>query len=113
MKGKVMRKQITMNMTVEEIVTEMCEGNPGAINAMMALVTSGDPQETFVYLLHLDDMNMWGPQIWVAYKDFCKGNLEKLKMAILERDPIMVEFVNKICPDQRAVTGGASSRRPS
>lgn len=65
--------------------------------------------QNFMFLLNLDDMNIRGPQIWVAYKDICKGDLEQLVGRIEKRDPELVAAINRIIPDgEQAVEHGAS-----
>lgn len=87
-----MRKKIELNMTPMDVMLTMAEGNPGAISAMTSLMEDG-PQGIFD-VLHLDDMNMRGPQVWVAYKDFCGGNTKIFREKIRARDKEMISFVN-------------------
>lgn len=65
-----------------------------------------------MFILDLDDMGMRGSQIWVAWKDHCKCDLEAFKKALQDRDPAMVATVNAsrghADGTPRAVTGGAS-----
>jgi hypothetical protein len=89
----------------------MSEGIPGAITVLVELLN--DPSGMgFLDVLHLDDMGMRGSQIWVAYKDHCKGDFEAFKKALKDRDPAMVATVNAsrgLAPGTPpAVTGGAS-----
>ncbi len=63
-------------------------------------------------VLALDDMNLRGWQIWVAWKDHCKADMPTFLKALAERDPEMVATVNSSkggSPETpRAVTCGAS-----
>jgi len=94
----------------KDMVVKMCEGNPGALNVLMMLLTNdaGEPNEAMrVFdLLHLDDMGMRGPSIWVGYKDHCGEDLTKFRAAIRARDPEMVATIVK--EGYPAVTSGAS-----
>jgi hypothetical protein len=99
------RKRLDMTMTTRDVIVEMSEGNPGAINAMMALLQGGG---SVLDLLHLDNMGMRGSQIWVAFKDHCEGDVAAFVSAIRERDPDMIATVNENCPEHRAVRSGAS-----
>ena len=103
-----MRKKITLNMTVHDIVMLMAEGNPGAITVMLQLL--GDAEEGFHLLLHLDDMNIRGPQIWVGYKDHCKEDIEVFKLSIKNRDMGMCAVINRSMGkyEHLAVPNGAS-----
>lgn len=92
-----------------DVVMKMAEGNPGAVTVCGKLM-AGDPLG-FMALLSLDDMDIRGGQIWAAYKDHCGEDIELLRQAIKKRDPSMVATVNRVCPDQKAVTSGASFKR--
>lgn len=91
------------------IFLTMCEGNPGALQVLMKLAE--DPMG-LMFILDLDDMGMRGSQIWIAWKDHCKCDLEVFKKALRDRDPAMVATVNAhrgTAPGTpQAVTGGAS-----
>lgn len=102
------REKITLHMNQMDVLIAMAEGNPGAISAMTQLLE--DPAGLFD-VLHLDDMNMRGPQIWVGFKDFAGQDVGKFREAIRKRDPEMVAIVNRECPDQKATQHGASYRR--
>lgn len=60
--------------------------------------------------LNLDDMNMRGSQIAVAYSDYAGRDVQKFIAAVNERDSLMVAAVNEKCAytGEIAVTGGAS-----
>ena len=96
---------IQLNDTPMEAIISLAEGNPGAAVVMGKLMQ--DPIG-FMDVLHLDDMGMKGPQIWVAFEDHCKGDIEALRKAIRSRDPELVATVNRECPDRKAVCHGAS-----
>lgn len=103
------REKLNTTGDMKEAIVQMSEGNPGAINVLIQLMK--DPME-FIDILNLDDMNMRGSQIWIAYKDHCKEDIEALRKAIRDRDPEMVATVNASRgsdPDAPpAVTHGAS-----
>lgn len=97
--------------SVTNLIMDLAEGNPGAITAMMQLMEAcgGDPMEAFMPLLGLDDMNMRGSQIWAGFKYHCKGDAKAFLQCIKDRDPAMIETVNKEVPGSEvAVTSGAS-----
>lgn len=90
----------------------MSEGNPGAASVIGQLMQ--DPCEGFMAVLHMDDMNIRGCQIWVGYKDHCGSDIDRFKAAILDRDAAMVETINRIALPQtghKAVEHGASFQR--
>lgn len=104
------RERITLTGTTFDLIVQMAEGNPGAVNALAALMK--DDEMALMRILDLDDMGMRGSQIHVALKDHCKGDIEKFRKALLDRDPAMVATVNACrghAPGTpHAVTGGAS-----
>lgn len=102
-----MREKISLNDTLETIVRKLSLGNPGALRVCMELMQD---QMGFGLILDLDDMNMRGPQIWIAYKDHCREDLDLFKRLIRERDPDMVATVNNSAghSEPKAVTSGAS-----
>ena len=72
------------DMNYKEAISVMSDGNPGAINVMCMLINH-DPVKGQVALCHLDDMGIYGSQIWIAYKDICGQDIELLMKKIYER----------------------------
>jgi hypothetical protein len=103
-----MRAKLNTSGSMIDAVVQMSEGNPGAITALMTLIKRG--MEGFMGVLQLDDMNMRGPQIWVAYSDYCGKDDEKFYRACMDRDAAMVDMVNDHggAGGERAVVSGAS-----
>lgn len=97
--------------TLQDLILAVGEDNPGAITVLANLAKS-DPVAGFTYILGLDDMNMRGGQVWIAFKDHCGSDLAKLVECIKARDQAMVDTVNRLTGPsrERAVTGGASFR---
>lgn len=107
--GLRQRGKISGTMSVADIISEMSEGNPGAINVMCMLVKSD--KLGVLHLLALDDMNIWGPQIWVGFKDHCNQDLDLFIKCLEDRDPAMVRTINANFHEAIAVMQGASYRR--
>lgn len=111
MEGKL-REEIRLGMSVMDLFMVISEGNPGAMNVMARLLES-DEVSGFVTLLALDDMNIRGTQLWLAYNDFCQGDLGKLHDVAEQRDYELVKFLNtegmKGNHPYKAVVRGASS----
>lgn len=110
------REAVDTSKGVQELIVLMSEGNPGALRVLMELVSTGPMGDGVKAILDLDDMNLRGPQIWVAYKDHCQGSLEAFADAIKARDPELVRTVNaEMQRDEsfqfEAVTAGGSSKR--
>lgn len=104
------RQKISLNTSLKEAIIFMSEGNPGALRVLCELVKS-DPMTGMVDVLHLDDMNIRGSQIWVGYKDYCREDIEKFRVALRERNKEMVEIINQECQEEQSVVGGASYER--
>ena len=106
-----MREKIKPTDDVKGIIIKLAEGVPGAMSVLLQL-TSLSAEECFTCLLGLDDMNMRGSQIWVAYKDICKEDIAVLVAHLKRRDEAMVNYLN--APEQgfeeKAVTRGGSVR---
>lgn len=105
------RKSITGDMSLEDVILEMCEGNPGGLNVMMSMMHQLGTMDAVRNILLLDDMDIRGSQIWVAYKDHCGGDMDKFTKLIMSRDLEMIATVNRECPDRVAVRNGGSWRK--
>ncbi len=102
------RRALPDNWT--DMIVHMSEGNPGGISVLCQLAKR-DMAEGTMAIIEMDDMNIRGSQVWAAYKDFCDEDLDKLLLAVRERNESMVEKVNEICAypgEYRAITFGAS-----
>lgn len=97
------RAKLNINCRAIDTIVQMAEGNPGAATVLTDLFRVNP-----IHILDLDDMNIRGEQIWVAYRAHCNGSLAALAECLTSRDRRMVETVNKACPNHKAVTGGAS-----
>ena len=108
------REKIELTDTGMDLMVKMSEGNPGALSVLVKLMATDDPLDIML-VLHLDDMNIRGAQIWIGYKDHCGEDIEKFKEAIRNRDLEMVNTINNsrgLSPGTpRAVEHGASSQR--
>jgi hypothetical protein len=91
-----MREEINLDGDTMDLLTTMAEGNPGGLTVMMKLLEN-DPIVGLAHILHLNDMNIRGTQIWVGYKDHCKSDLQVFIQAIKDRDEAMIDTINKNC----------------
>ena len=110
------RKSLELSDTPMDIILKMSERNPGGLNVVMSILDL-PPEDVDHFmgpmglLLDLDDMNIRGSQIWLAYKDHCKEDLPTLVKAIRDRDPQMVKTINDLSSGEEvAVTAGGSYR---
>lgn len=73
--------RITLEQTLIESLVAMCDGNPGALSVCTQLLKEGehiDPDNAFGgfgHILTLDMLGVYGPSIWMLYKDCCKQDL--------------------------------------
>ncbi|KKL26547.1 hypothetical protein LCGC14_2394180 [marine sediment metagenome] len=106
------RADIMIDMSTLELVTLMAEGNQGALNTLTKIMTVDGLDDFFELILNLDDMNIRGEQIWVAYTDHAMMNADKLKACARNRCPVMIDVVNRRCSVRHiAVVRGASVKR--
>ena len=103
------REKIDLRDTTMDVFVKMSEGNPGAMIVISRLCTA---PEDFLLVLDLDDMNMRGSQIWVAYKDHCFKDIDNFKTLVRARDQAMVDTVNRNnrVDGEKAVRHGGSYR---
>lgn len=103
------RKPLNIHkIQIQDCLATMAEGNIGALNVLMAL--SRHDFNGFVAILDLDDMNMRGEQIWIAFKYHCDQSIAKLMELCRNRDKAMVDHVNREHKAHVAVQLGGSSR---
>lgn len=75
------QERIKLTDTLLDATVKLGEGNPGAISVIMQLIKNGsiiDPDAAFgeiANLLSLDSLGIYGPRIWMLYKDVCDQNL--------------------------------------
>lgn len=104
------RKKLNVNESVANVAAQMCEGNPGAIAALSSILTKRE--DGLLVVLSLDDMNIRGCQIWVAYKDWAGGDVDKLAKGAFDRDQSMIDMVNERSGIEEVAThSGASDTR--
>jgi len=76
--------RIELSDDIYSIMTKMCEGNPGALTVLINLIKETeriDPDAAmgpYAHLLNLDSAGIYGPRIWVLFKDTCGQNLTEM-----------------------------------
>lgn len=81
--------RVKLTDTSHAAIVKMAEGSPGAVAAMVDILTSSslyDPESAgggLMSLLALDDLGVYGSKIWVLYSDICGKDVRKV--AILMR----------------------------
>ena len=74
------KTRITANMSMEEMLITMSEGNPGALTCMMQMMNS-DPMALLDILL-FDSMGIYGSKIYMVWNDCCGRDMKKFKETI-------------------------------
>jgi len=83
-----MNERIELKDTMMDVFHKMSEGNPGALSVCFQLQSETskiDPDAAMpevINLLGLDTLGIYGPRIWMLYKDFCKEDIVNV-MAVL------------------------------
>ena len=75
------KNRITADMTVQDMLLTMCEGNPGALTCMMELLFAGSDTGLLDILL-FDSMGIYGSKIYMVWNDCCGRDMEKFKKTI-------------------------------
>jgi hypothetical protein len=76
-----MSERITLTDNIQDIVAKLSEGNPGALTVCMGILEKAqtiDPDAAMsglMSLLKLDSLGVYGPRIWMLYKDVCGEDL--------------------------------------
>lgn len=71
-------------MSPMDIFMALSDGNPGAINVLVGLAEKGskiDPDSMLGgigALFALDTFAIYGPSIWMLYKDICDSNISRM-----------------------------------
>lgn len=83
-----MKKRIELTDNVRSAILKMCDGNPGALDALIQVAQHAekiDPQGAmggFGAILMLDTLGIYGTNIYILYNDVCDRKVSRL-IAIL------------------------------
>ncbi len=75
--------KIKLGMSAFQAIFTVSEGNPGALNVLTESLKKSpeiDPDngfQEFGLIINLDALEIYGPNIWMLYKDLCGENLSK------------------------------------
>jgi len=91
------RKEINLHDNFQELLMKMSEGNPGGLSVLMQIAKefSKCPEDAFIHMMLLDDMNIRGSQIWMGYKDYCGSDIKKFIQCIKEKNQGMINKINE------------------
>lgn len=80
--------------TVEEFIWNVSQGNPGAVNVCARILQTPSPHAELA-LLACQDHGLRGSRLWVAYKDLCGEDIERL--------------IQRLCADPEPLVAGADA----
>lgn len=81
--------------TIEDVMTKLSEGNPGALTALTDVVESRGPHEFLKFALDLDVYEIYGPDIWRGYKDYCDQDAEEFYQLVSDSDADFLAFIDE------------------
>ncbi len=104
-----MNRQYIKTGNIDEIISTMSEDNTIAkeilCNCMQEFASTWKYIE---WLIVLDDMNIRGNQIQIAYENYATGDIKMLIKGIENRDPNIVDLINSAYVfEERACLSGA------
>ncbi len=74
-------------------IMRMAKGIPGAVVVMVRLLEEHPIGQQVIDIL--DEMKLYGSDIWFGYKDHCKRNLHGFASAVLNKDQAMLKTIQK------------------
>lgn len=79
--GKIMAKErITADMSIDDMVVTMSEGNPGALTCMVNMLNY-NPM-ALLDILFFDTMEIYGSKIYMLWNDCCGRDMDKFNKTI-------------------------------
>jgi basic membrane lipoprotein Med (substrate-binding protein (PBP1-ABC) superfamily) len=81
--------------SIEDNIISLSQGNPGAVTVLTSAVKR-DKSEAVMLFNDLADMNMYGPRIWLGYKDYSGEDLDAFIDAVRSQEEEMVELINEM-----------------
>ena len=73
----MVNNRVILKDTIQGAVTKMVDGNPGATYVSMQIIQQ-EEGSGFIHYLKLDNYGIYGPRIWMCYKDLCGEDIDKL-----------------------------------
>jgi len=80
--------------TLQDIMTKMSEGNPGALTVLMETFDAKEPMEFMNFAMALDVHRIYRSDIWKGYKDHCGKDIEEFYTKVMESDEDLLEFLS-------------------
>ena len=77
--------RLTMGDTWVDVAMKMSDGNPGALSVIVKFQKEDLPEEGIGYVMILDTLGIYGPDIWCLYKDVCDQNIHRMAVWLDDR----------------------------
>lgn len=77
--------RIKLTSTPFDIITDLSDGNPGALTFLMEAFNEGVP-EFFPTVLKLDTAEIYGPEAYILWNDCCDRDIKKTIQMIKKLD---------------------------
>ena len=81
MMDNMTRERIKANMTLEQMLTVMAEGNPGALTFLIGMLT--ESPAAFLDILFLDSMGIRGTKLYMLWNDCCQKDMGKFEETLI------------------------------
>lgn len=85
--------RVTLDTSVTDAIVAMSGGNPGALTVLMQLMST---ELGLIGMCHLDDREIYGSDIWVAWKDICKEDMNLFVATIRDRSNDLEDKIEAI-----------------
>jgi len=81
--GREVKEMATIALTdsPQDVFWKLSKGNPGALTVLLE-ITQIEPPLSFIQTLRFDDLGIYGPRIWMLYKDIFRGKTSALYFAL-------------------------------
>jgi hypothetical protein len=112
MNMKSTRKSLTLESNLASMSSILADGNMAAFTLLLSMARDGDYMDTMLTFLGIDDLNLRGEQVYVAFKH-CNSDIPTFVEAVGKRDQALIDAVNKqvAVPSGEQAFSGASFKR--
>lgn len=76
-----------MNNQDIERLSRISEGNPGALTVITQLARTMGENDLALLIDEIEKHELFGPKLWVAYRDHCHDSVDQLSTAIFAHSP--------------------------
>ena len=73
--------RITSDMSIEDMLITMSEGNPGALTCMMEMLQN-DPLSAISNIMLFDTLGIYGSKLYMVWNDCCGRDMEKFEKTL-------------------------------